>query len=146
MCDQDYLLHRDLSFGQRFVVDQMILFFCRRNIHLYQSLPHAHGDVPKHVFKKDLVWPRSVFRVGCWFDFRIVGFFMSGFRLIISRIGLYTRAVPLKAGMAVPDLHVVPVLACLSIFWGKEFWCAFLEIGFSHLLVHVYVCCVETWV
>ena len=54
-----------------FLTSRSPIFFCQ-NMHLYQSLPHAQRELPKHVLGKVLVRLRSgsIGRIFC----RIFGF------------------------------------------------------------------------
>ena len=99
-----------------------ISFF--QNMHLYQSLPHAQRELPKHVLKKYVVGTRSGFmgRISG----RILGFFgFSGFLvdsgLMSSGLVLGTRPVFLKAAMIVQELHP----GSIFVFFLSNLWAVF---------------------
>ena len=77
----------------------------RQNIHLYRSLPHAQGEVPEVIPKKDLMRPRSGF-TGRIFV-RIFGFsgFRPDFNLMSSGIVRDTRAAFSHAGKIVQEMY-----------------------------------------
>ena len=98
----------------------------RQNLHLYQSLTHAHGELLKHRFEKALAAPRSGFIGGffVWiFGFSALFGFRSVFGRMSSGIVLDTRAVFSNAGSRVQDLHYVLILVNFGIICGPEFSC-----------------------